>query len=131
MRRFTLFTLLYLATGVCLTAIAFQHPDMTLNAKTSLLVAAGLLYFCAVFTTFPFWHQFAQRFQERLRDKPAWQQNFVTIAPWLVIASVLVSTISDVLNHHWATEALASAALWLPLIFLSVEDLFVRNQICR
>jgi hypothetical protein len=48
MRRFTLFTLLYLATGICLTA----HPEMTPNAKTNRLVAAGLLYLCAVFTTF-------------------------------------------------------------------------------
>ena len=75
MRRFTLFTLLYLATGICLTAIALQYPDMTPNAKTSLLLAAGLLYLCAVFTTFPFWHQSVQRSQARLRDRPAWQQN--------------------------------------------------------
>jgi dipeptide/tripeptide permease len=129
MRRFTPFTLLYLATGICLTAIAFQHPDMTPNAKTNLLAAAGLLYLCAAFTTFPFWHQFAQRSQERMRNKPAWQQNFVAIAPWLVIASVLVSAISDLLNHNWAIETLASAALGLPIIFLSVENLFVRNQI--
>lgn len=129
MRRFTLFTLLYLATGICLTAIAFQHPDMTPNAKTNLLVAAGLLYLCAVFTTFPFWHQFAQRSQARLRDKPAWQRNFVAIAPWLVIVSVLVSAISNVLNHNGSIEALASEALGLPIIFLSVEDIFVRNQI--
>ena len=129
MRRFTLFTLLYLATEVCLTAIALQHPDITPNVKTNLLVAAGLLYLFAVFTTFPFWHRFAQRSQAGLHDKPAWQQNFVAIAPWLVIVLAIVSAISDVLNHNWAIEALASAALWLPLIFLSVEDLFVRNQI--
>ena len=129
MRRFTLFTLLYLAAGVCLTAIAFWHSDMTPNVKPILLVDAGLLYLCAVFTTFPFWHQFAQRVQARLRDKPGGQQNLVAIAPWLVIVLAIVSAISDVLNHNWATEALASAALWLPLIFLSVEDLFVRNQI--
>jgi hypothetical protein len=127
MRRFTLFTLLYLATGICLTAIALQYPDMTPNAKVSLLVSAALLYLCAVFTTFPFWHQFAQRSQERLRDKPVWQQNFVAIAPWLVIASVLVSAIADVLNHSLAIEALAN----LPLIFLSVENLLVRNQILQ
>lgn len=129
MKRFTLFTFLYLATGICLTAIAFGHADMTPNAKTSLLVAAGLLYLCAVFTTFPFWHQSAQRFQAKLRDRPAWQQNFVAIAPWLVIVSVLVSAIADVLNHNRASEALANAAWELPLIFLSVENLFVRNQI--
>ena len=128
MRRFTLFTLLYLAAGVCLTAIALQHPDMSPNAKTNLLVAAGLLYLCTVFTTFPFWHQSAQRVQARLRDKPAWQQNFVAIAPWLVIVLTLVPAISNVLNRHWAIEAFASAALGLPIILLSVENLFVRNQ---
>jgi hypothetical protein len=127
MKRFTLFTLLYLATGICLTAIALQYPDMTPNAKTSLLMSAGLLYLCAVFTTFQFWHQSVQRSQARLRDKPAWQRNFVAIAPWLVIASVLVSAISDVLSHNLAIGALAN----LPLIFLSVENLFVRNQISQ
>jgi hypothetical protein len=142
MRRFTLFTLLYLATGICLTAIALQYPNMTPNAKTSLLVSAGLLYLCAVFTTFPFWHESVQRSQARLRDKPAWQQKFVSlakpigtiIAPWLVIASVLVSAlarlpevIADVLSHNWSIGALAN----LLLIFLSVENLFVRNQISQ
>ena len=129
MKRFTLFTFLYLATGICLTAIALQYPDMTPNGKTSILVSAGLLYLCAVFTTFPFWHQSVQRSQARLRDKPAWQRNFVAIAPWLAIASVLVSAISDLLNRNWAIETLAGAALGLPIIFLSVENLFVRNQI--
>jgi hypothetical protein len=128
MKRFTLFTFLYLATGICLTAIAFQHPNITPNAKTSILVAAGLLYLCAVFTTFPFWHQFAQRSQERLRDKPAWQRNFVEIAPWLVIASVVVSAIPNVLSHPWAIETIVSVSLGLPIILLSVENLFVRNQ---
>jgi NADH:ubiquinone oxidoreductase subunit 6 (subunit J) len=127
MRRFSLFTLLYLATGICLTAITFGHTDMAPNAKTSLLVSAGLIYLCAVFTTFPFWHQSVQLSQERLRDKPVWQQNFVAIAPWLVIASVLVSVIADVLNHNLTIGALAN----LPLIFLSVENLFVRNQISQ
>ena len=136
MKRFTLFTFLYLATGICLTAIALQYPDIIPNAKISLLLAAGLLYLCAVFTTFPFWHQSVQRSQARLRDRPAWQRNFVAIAPWLVIASVLISAlarlpevIADLMNHNWAIETLASAALGLPIIFLSVENLFVRNQI--
>lgn len=127
MKRFTLFTFLYLATGICLTAIALQYPGMTPNAKASLLVSAGLLYLCAVFTTFPFWHQSVQRSQERLRDKPAWQQNFVALAPWLVIASVLVSAIVDVQSHNLTIGVLAN----LPLIFLSVENLFVRNQISQ
>ena len=129
MRRFTLFTLLYLAMGICLTAIAFQYPVLTQNAKISLLVSAGLLYLCAVLTTFPFWHQSVQQSEARLRDKPAWHRNFITIVPWLIIVWVLVLSISDVLNRNWEIEALASAALRLPLVFLSVENIFIRNQV--
>ena len=129
MRQFTLFTFLYLAAGVCLTAIAFQHLDTTPNVKTNLVVDAGLLYLLAVFTTFPFWHQFAQRSRARMRDRPAWQQNFVAIAPWLIIVSVLVSTISNVLNHSWGIETIASASLGLPVLLVCVENLFVMNQI--
>jgi len=128
MRRFTLFTLLYLAAGVCLTAITL-HLNTTPNVKINLLVDAGLLYLFAVLTTFPFWHQFAQRSRARLRDKPAWQQKFVAIAPWLLIVLVFISAISNVLNHSWAIETIASASLGLPLILLSVENLFVMNQI--
>jgi len=129
MRRFTLFTLLYLAAGVCLTAITLQHLNTTPNVKINLLVDAGLLYLFAVLTTFPFWHQLAQRSRARLRDKPAWQQNFVAIAPWLLIVLVLVPAIFNVLSHSWAIETIASASLGLPLILLCVENLFVTNQI--
>jgi uncharacterized protein with PQ loop repeat len=131
MKRFSLFTLLYLATGACITAIAFQYPDMTQNAKISLLVSAGFLYLCAVFTTFPFWHQSVQRSQARLHDKPAWQRNFITIAPWLVIALVIISAISNALSHNWAIETLAIVAGGLPIILLCVENLFVRNQVSQ
>ena len=136
-RRFTLFTLLYLVTGICLTAIAFQYPNMTQNSKISLSVAAGVLYLCAVCTTFPSWHQLAQQSQAGLRSKPAWHRNFITLAkpigtiivPWLIIGWVLVLSISDVVNRNWEIEALASAALRLPLVFLSVENILVRNQV--
>ncbi len=131
MKRFTLFTFLYLATGICLTAIAFQYPDMTPIAKIRLLLSAGFLYLGAVFTTFPFWHESIRRTQARLRYKPAWVQNLVAIGPWLVIASALVSAILNVLSHPWAIESVAIAALQLPVIFLSVENLFVRNQISQ
>ena len=80
MRRFTLFTLLYLATGVCLTAIALQHSNRIL------LLDAGLLYLLSVLSTFSFWHQAALRSQNRLRQQSIWKQKLVAIAPWLVIA---------------------------------------------
>jgi hypothetical protein len=135
MRRFTLFTLLYLAAGICLTTIALQRPDMTPHVKLILLVNAGLLYVCAVFTTFPFWQQFGQRGQAELSDKPAWQQSFVALVPWFLIVLVLVSAlarlpevISNVLRHPWATETIVSVSQGLPLILLSIENISVRNQ---
>lgn len=127
MKRFTLFTLLYLAVGVCLTAIALQHPDLTPKLKTNLLTAAGLLYLFAGLSTFGFWHQGVLQSQARLRDKPAWQQNFVAIAPWLVIVLTVLSTAS-LLTHGWTTEAIAKASLGLPIILLCAENLFVKSQ---
>ncbi|MBW4683816.1 MAG: hypothetical protein KME40_01695 [Komarekiella atlantica HA4396-MV6] len=129
MRHFTLFTFLYLAAGVCLTAIALQHPDITPNLKTTLLVNAGLLYLVAVLSTFPFWRQSVPQSQARLRDKPAWRRNFVMIAPWLIIALTLVTAIPDLVNHNWATEAIARASVGLLLILVSAEQLFIRSQI--
>ena len=129
MRQFTLFTFLYLAAGACLTAIAFQYPDITQNAKTSLFLSAGILYLCAAFTTFPFWHQSAQQSQARLHDKPAWLQTFVAIAPWLVIALVLISAILNVLGHSWGIETIAGAFLGLPVILVCVEWISARNPI--
>ena len=85
MRQFTMFTALYLAAGVCLTAIALQSPEITANLKTTFLANAGLSYLCAVLSTLAFWHQAALRSQQRMGDRPMWQQSFVKIAPWLVL----------------------------------------------
>ncbi len=122
MRHFSLFTLLYPAAGVCLTAIALQHPDITSNAKTTLLVNAGLLYLAAIFGTFPVWHQS----QARLRNKPAGQRNFVI--PWLIIALMLVIAIPDLVHHNWVPEAIARASLGLLLILINAEQLFLGSQ---
>jgi hypothetical protein len=122
MRHFTLFTLLYLAAGVCLTAIALQHPDITSNTKTALLVNAGLLYLFAIFSTFPVWH----KSQARLRDKPAGQRNFVI--PWLIIALMLVIAIPDLVYQNWAPEAIARASVGLLLILINAEQLFIGSQ---
>ena len=129
MRHFTLFTFLYLALGVCLTAIALGHPDITPNLKTTLLVNAGVLYLASVLSTFPFWRQSVLRNQARLRDKPAWQRNFIMIAPWLIIALTLVTAIPDLMNHNWATSAIAKASVGLLLILVSAEQLFITSQI--
>lgn len=129
MREFTLFTFLYLAAGVCLTAVGLGHPDITPNNKTILLVNAGLLWLFAVLSTFPFWRQGVVRSEAKLRDKPAWDRNFVMIIPMLVIAFMLVTTIPDLVNHNWATEASARASLGLLLILINAEQLFIRSKI--
>lgn len=128
MRRFTLFTLLYLATGVCFTAIAMQSADMTANLKTTLLVEAGLLYLFAVLSTFSFWRQAVLRSHNRMRYRSIWQQNFVAIAPWLVIVLVVIASISNLLGQNWTTEAITKAALGLPIVLVCAENLFARNQ---
>jgi hypothetical protein len=55
MKRFTLFTFLYLALGVCLTAIALGYPNLPSGLQTSLLINAGVSYLVCLFSTFPFW----------------------------------------------------------------------------
>jgi hypothetical protein len=129
MKHFTLFTFLYLGTGVCLTAMALGHLDIISNLKTTLLVNAGFLYLVSVLSTFQFWRQSVLRSKARLRDKSAWQRNFVMIAPWLIIALTLFTAISDLVNHNWATSAIARASVGLLPILLSSEQLFIRSQI--
>jgi hypothetical protein len=127
-RRFTLFTLLYLAAGASSTAIALQSSAIAPNAKDTLLFDAGLLCVIAVLSTFPFWHQAFVRNQNRLRDQPAWRQNFVAIAPWLVIAVTIVASTYNLFDQNWTTGAIANAALGLPVILLFAESLSARNQ---
>jgi len=129
MRHFTLFTFLYLAAGVCLTAILLGHSDITPNLKTTLLVNAGLLCLVAVLSTFPFWRQGVVRSEAKLRDKPAWDRNFVMILPRLIISLMLVTAIPDLVNHNWATPAIVRASVGLLLILINAEQLFIRSQI--
>ncbi len=57
MKRFTLFTFLYLALGVCLTAIALGYPNLPSGLQTSLLISAGASYIVCLLSTFPFWRE--------------------------------------------------------------------------
>ncbi len=129
MRHFTVFTFLYLAAGVCLTVVILEHPDITPNHKTSLLINAGLLYLVAVLSTFRFWRQSVLRSEAKLRDKPAWDRNFVMFPPMLLIVVTLVTSIPNLVNHNWAMEAIARASVGLLLILISAEQLFIRIQI--
>lgn len=65
MRRFTVFTLLYLA-AICLTAIAFGQPDSTPILKKLMLLNAGTFYLFVVFSTFRFWQQGVLNSKSRL-----------------------------------------------------------------
>ncbi|WP_445630669.1 hypothetical protein [Nostoc sp. DSM 114167] len=129
MKHFTLFTFLYLAAGACLTAIFFGNSDIAPNLKTILLINAGLLYLTSVLSTFPFWRNRLLRSEARLRDQPAWDRNIVMILPIFIIALMLVITIPDLVNHNWATPAIARASVGLLVILLNAEQLFIRNQI--
>lgn len=128
MKHFTLFTLLYIAAGVCLTVIALQHPDITSNLKTTLLFNAGLSYLVAVLSTFPFWRRGRLKSQVRPPDEAAWHQIFVIVPPYLVIVLTLATAIPDLLNKNWAIDAIARASVGLILILLSAEQIFIRSQ---
>ncbi|KAM3098880.1 hypothetical protein ACKFKF_16565 [Phormidesmis sp. 146-12] len=59
MKRFTLFTFLYLALGACLTAIALGYPNLPSSLQTSLFINAGASYITCILSTFPFWRETA------------------------------------------------------------------------
>ncbi|PHM11272.1 hypothetical protein [Nostoc sp. 'Peltigera malacea cyanobiont' DB3992] len=128
MKHFTLFTFLYLVAGVCLTAIALGHPDITPNHKITLLINAGLLYLVAVLSTFRFWRQRLIHRQERLRDKPACDRNFFMILLSLIIGFTLFTAIPDLVNHNWAIEVIARVSVAPLLILTSTEQLLIRSQ---
>ncbi|MEP0879683.1 hypothetical protein NDA00_28315 [Funiculus sociatus GB2-M2] len=60
MKQFTLFTFLYLALGVCLTAIALGYPNLSSGLQTSLFVSAGASYILV--SSVPFHFGVRQRF---------------------------------------------------------------------
>jgi hypothetical protein len=128
MKRFTLFTLLYIAAGVYFTVVALQHPNITPNLKTTLLFNAGFSYLVAVLSTFPFWRRGRLKRQVKPPDEAAWHQIFVIIPPYLVIVLTLVTAIPDLLNHKWSIDAIARASIGLLLILLSAEQIFIRSQ---
>lgn len=130
MRRFTVFTLLYLAVGVCLTAIAFQPPDTTPNLEKVLLTNAAVSYLVAILSTFEFWQQALRRqaLQSR-REHADWRQKLAVILPWLIIAVAFFSVIVLALTDHQKTDAIAQAVSELTLILICVEQLFARFRI--
>jgi hypothetical protein len=93
MKRFTLFTFLYLALGVCLTAIALGYPNLSSGLQTSLFVSAGASYIACFLSTFPFWRETTIRLYRG--------RNSAVILPWLVIGFNIVWMIWDVQSQNW------------------------------
>jgi hypothetical protein len=113
MKRFTLFTFLYLALGVCLTAIALGYPNLPSGLQTSLFISAGVSYLVCLFSTFPFWRETAIRFYR--------SRSSLVIVPWLVIGFTIVWMIWEVQSQNWMMEAILQALSWLLVVLLQAE----------
>ena len=118
MKRFTLFTFLYLALGVCLTAIALEYPNLTSSLQTSLLINAGASYIVCILSTFPFWRETTIRIYRR--------RNSVVILPWLVIGLNIVWMIWEAQSQNWTMEAILRAFSRLLVILMFAEIIVVR-----
>jgi hypothetical protein len=118
MKRFTLFTFLYLALGVCLTAIALEYPNLTSSLQTSLLINAGASYIVCILSTFPFWRETTIRIYRR--------RNSAVILPWLVIGLNIVWMIWEAQSQNWTMEAILRAFSRLLVILMFAEIIVVR-----
>jgi hypothetical protein len=115
MKRFTLFTFLYLALGVCLTAIAFGYPNLPSGLQTSLLINAGVSYIACIFS--PFWRETTIRFYRR--------RNSAVILPWLVIGVNIIVTIWELQSQNWTMEAILQAFSRLLVVLLLAEIIVI------
>ncbi|WP_228053071.1 hypothetical protein [Nodosilinea sp. LEGE 07298] len=120
MKRFTLFTFLYLALGVCLTAIALGYPNLPSGVQTSLFISAGASYIACLLSTFPFWRETTIRLYR--------ERNSAVILPWLVIGFNIVWIIWDVQSQNWAMEAILQALSRLIAVLLFVEIIVITRQ---
>jgi hypothetical protein len=117
MKRFTLFTFLYLALGVCLTAIALGYPNLSSSLQTSLFISAGASYIVCILSTFPFWREATIRFYRR--------RNSAVILPWLVIGVNIVWMIWEPQSENWTIEAILRAFSRLLVVLLFAEIIVV------
>ncbi len=121
MKRFTLFTFLYLALGVCLTAIGLGYPNLPSSLQTSLFINAGASYIACILSTFPFWREATIRFYRR--------RNSVVILPWLVIGVNIVVMIWDVRSQNWTMEAILQAFSRLFVVLVLAEIIVITWQV--
>ncbi|BAZ53934.1 hypothetical protein NIES4103_66180 [Nostoc sp. NIES-4103] len=116
MKRFTLFTFLYLALGVCLTAIALGYPNLPSGLQRSLFISAGTSYIFCLLSTFPFWREDTIRFYRR--------RNSAVILPWLVMGFYIVGMIWEVQSQNWTMEAILGE-FWRLIAVLPLVELIV------
>jgi hypothetical protein len=117
MKRFTLFTFLYLALGVCLTAIAFGYPNLPSGLQISLFASAGASYLVCLFSTFPFWREATLRSYRR--------RNSLVIVPWLVIGVNIIVAIWELQSQNWTMEAILQAFSRLLVVLIFVEMIVI------
>lgn len=121
MKRFTLFTFLYLALGVYLSAIALGYPNLPSSLQTNLFVNAGVSYIVCILSTFPFWRETTIRIYRR--------QNSVVILPWLAIGLNIVLTIWEAQSQDWTMEAILQSFSRLLVVLLFAEVIVITWQV--
>ncbi len=119
MKRSTLFTFLYLALGVCLTAIALGYPNLPSGLQTSLLISAGVSYIACIFN--PSWRERTIRFYRR--------RNSSVILSSLVIGFTIIWMIWQVQSQNWTMEAILQALPWLIGVLLFAENIVMIRQV--
>ncbi|MGC1308286.1 MAG: hypothetical protein WA885_13745 [Phormidesmis sp.] len=119
MKRSALFTFLYLALGVCLTAIALGYPNLPSGLQTSLLISAGVSYIACIFN--PFWRERTIRFYRR--------RNSSIILSSSVIGFTITWTIWEVQSENWTMEAISRAFSRLIVILLFAENIVIIRQV--
>jgi glucose dehydrogenase len=119
MKRSTLFTFLYLALGVCLTAIALGYPNLPSGLQTSLLISAGVSYIACIFN--PSWRERTIRFYRR--------RNSSVILSSLVIGFTIIWMIWQVQSQNWVMEAFLGAFSRLIIVLLFAENIVMIRQV--
>lgn len=119
MKRSTLFTFLYLALGVCLTAIAFGYQNLPSGLQTSLFISAGVSYIACIFN--PFWRESTIRFYRH--------RNSSIILSSLVIGLTIIGMIWEVQSQNWAMEAFLGAFSRLIIVLGFAENIVIIRQV--
>lgn len=128
MKKITLFTLLYAALGVLLSAIALQHHNIDPRFTRGIWTYAGVTYLAAFLSTFPFWQQGILNRRARMQRLPLWQQILLQTLAYIAFAIVVLSPLYDGLTQGWTLKNVLLMYAQLPFIVFGVEQFVVRNS---